>query len=59
LLFVDGRSRQQPYLTPVTGRASAVRFRITGGLLPPPGSTAPVADLDAEVAAEQEGAERF
>jgi 1,2-beta-oligoglucan phosphorylase len=59
LLFADGRSRQQPYLTLVTGKASAVSFRIAGGLIPAADMMEPVADLAAEVAAEQGRAERF
>jgi 1,2-beta-oligoglucan phosphorylase len=45
LLFADGRSRHQPYLTIVTGKASAVRFRITGGLIPTAGMMEAVADF--------------
>jgi hypothetical protein len=59
LLFVDGRSRQQPYLTLVTGKATAVSLRMTGGLIPAADMTDTVADLGAEVAAEQGRAERF
>jgi 1,2-beta-oligoglucan phosphorylase len=59
LLFVDSQSRQQPYLTLVTGKASAVSFRITGGLIPAADMTEPVADFATEVAAEQGRAERF
>src|SRR5215510_12182440 len=59
LLFVDDRSRQQPYLTLVTGKATAVSFRITGGLIPASDRMEPVADFAAEVAAEQSRAERF
>jgi 1,2-beta-oligoglucan phosphorylase len=55
LLFVDGRSRQQPYLTIVTGKASSVSFRITGGLIPTAGTRGTIADLTAE----QGKAERF
>src|SRR5919197_3832613 len=59
LLFVDGRSRQQPYLTLVTGKATAVSFRITGGLIPAGDTTEMVTDFAAEIAAEQGRAERF
>jgi hypothetical protein len=55
LLFADGRSRQQPYLTVMTGEASSVSFRITGGLIP----TASTRGTVAEVTAEQGKAERF
>src|SRR5207237_10858529 len=53
LLFTDGRSRHQPYLTVVTAKTSAVSFRITGCLIPPAGVLEPVADLPTEIAAEQ------
>jgi len=59
LLFADGRSRHQPYLTIVTAKVSAVSFRITGCLIPTAGVTAPVADLTTEVVAEQGRAEQF
>lgn len=59
LLFVDGRSRHQSYLTIVTGKTSSVSFRITGGLIPTASVTSPVADRTTEVAAEQSEAERF
>jgi 1,2-beta-oligoglucan phosphorylase len=59
LLFADGRSRQQPYLTMVTRKASSVSFRITGGLIPTAGTRGTVADLTAEIATEQGKAERF
>jgi cellobiose phosphorylase len=55
LLFIDGRSRQQPYLTLVTERAAAVSFRITGHLIPTGDAIEAVADF----AAEQGRAERF
>ena len=58
-LFVDGRSRQQPYLTLVTGKASTVSFRITGLLIPSAVMPETVADPTAEVAIEQGKAERF
>jgi 1,2-beta-oligoglucan phosphorylase len=48
LLFVDGRSRQQPYLTIVTGKASSVSFHITGGLISTASVTSPVADFTTE-----------
>jgi 1,2-beta-oligoglucan phosphorylase len=59
LLFLDGRSRRQPYLTVVIGKASSANFRITGGLIPTGSMRSPAADLAAEVAAEQGKAERF
>jgi 1,2-beta-oligoglucan phosphorylase len=59
LLFADGRTRQQPYLTIVTGEASSVSFRLTGHLIPTASETSPMADLSTEVAAEQGRAERF
>ncbi len=59
MLFADGRSRQQPYLTIVTRKASIVGFRITGGLVPSANVTSTDADLTTEIAAEQERAERF
>ncbi|HEY7495490.1 MAG TPA: hypothetical protein VIH59_30840, partial [Candidatus Tectomicrobia bacterium] len=59
LLFADSQSRRQPYLTLVTAKASAVSFRITGGLIPTAGMPETVADLTTEVAAEQGRAERF
>jgi 1,2-beta-oligoglucan phosphorylase len=59
LLFADGRSRHQPYLTLVAGEATAASFRITGCLIPGAGVTETVADLATEVAAEQGRAERF
>jgi cellobiose phosphorylase len=59
LLFADGRSRRQPYLTIITGKTSAVSFRITGGLIPTAGMTEMVAGLTPEVTTEQDRAERF
>jgi 1,2-beta-oligoglucan phosphorylase len=59
LLFADGRSRHQPYLTIVTGKASAVSFHITGLLIPTAGMTGTVSSLTTELAAEQGRAERF
>jgi cellobiose phosphorylase len=59
LLFIDGRSRQQPYLTIVTGRISSASFCITGGLIPTDGVMAPGADSRPGVAAEEERAEQF
>lgn len=59
LLFADGRSRRQPYLTLVTGKAAAVSFHITGCLVPAAGIRETAADLAGEVAAEQERAGRF
>lgn len=35
LLFLDGRSRNQPFLCLITARASSIGFRITGHLVPP------------------------
>ena len=57
LLFVDGRSRRQPFLTVVTTKTASVHVRITGHLLP-------VADLPGpgrtpQYVAEQVAAERF
>ena len=49
LLFADGRSRRQPFLTVVTAPATRVGFRITGGLVAAP-ATAP-AGADDEAAA--------
>jgi cellobiose phosphorylase len=59
LLFADGRSRRQPYLTLVTREASTVSFRITGCLIPSAGITETGAGLTPEVATEQDRAERF
>jgi cellobiose phosphorylase len=59
LLFADGRSRRQPYLTLVTGKAAAVSFRITGCLVPAAGGNEAAADLADAVVAEQEEARRF
>jgi cellobiose phosphorylase len=59
LLFADGQSRHQPYLTLVTGKASSVSFRITGCLISTARVTSTVADLTTEVAAEQGRIERF
>jgi cellobiose phosphorylase len=59
LLFADGRSRHQPYLTIVTGKASSVRLRITGSLISTASVRSPVADFTTEVTAEQGRAERF
>jgi len=59
LLFADGRSRQQPYLTIVTRKAPSVSFHITGGLIPTARRRGKIADLTAEVTAEQGKAERF
>jgi cellobiose phosphorylase len=59
LLFIDGRSRQQPYLTLVTGKAAAVSFRITGLLIPLAGMTGTVVEPTTAAAAEQGQAERF
>jgi cellobiose phosphorylase len=59
LLFSDGQSRQQPYLTIVTAQAVSVSFRITGWLLPPAEMAGAVGDLTTEVDAEQDRAERF
>jgi cellobiose phosphorylase len=55
LLFIDARSRQQPYLTLVTEKATAVSFRITGHLIPTGDAIEAVADF----AAEQGRAEQF
>ncbi len=57
LLFVDGRSRRQPFLTVVTTKTASIQVRITGHLLP-------VADLPGpgrtpQYVAEQGAAERF
>lgn len=55
LLFVDGRSRRQPFLTLVTTKTASAHLRITGHLIP-------VADLPARTpphAEEQDAAERF
>jgi 1,2-beta-oligoglucan phosphorylase len=59
LLFADGRSRQQPYLTIVTEKVSSASFRITGYLIATAHVTRPVADLTTEVAAEQNSADQF
>ena len=53
LLFADGRSRHQPYLTIMTSKATTASFRITGGLIPTAGISETVA------AAEQPRIERF
>lgn len=49
VLFADGRSRQQPFLTVATAPAARVGFRFTGGLVAAP-ATAP-AGADDEAAA--------
>jgi cellobiose phosphorylase len=59
LLFSDGQSRQQPYLTIVTRQALSVSFRITGWLIPPAGMAGAVANLTTAVEAEQDRAEQF
>jgi cellobiose phosphorylase len=59
LLFSDGQSRQQPYLTIITDQALSVSFRITGWLIPTAEIAGAVADLTTEVDAEQDRAERF
>jgi 1,2-beta-oligoglucan phosphorylase len=48
VLFTDRRSRQQPYLTIVTGKASSVSFHITGQLIATARVTSPGADLTTE-----------
>lgn len=57
LLFVDGRSRRQPFLTVVTSKTASVHARITGHLLPVADSPNP-GDTP-QYAAEQGAAERF
>jgi cellobiose phosphorylase len=57
LLFVDGRSRRQPFLTVLTAKTASAQLRITGHLIQ-------VADLPAagrtlRYAAEQDAAARF
>jgi len=56
LLFVDGRSRHQPFLTLITAKAASVQLRMTGHLIP-------VADSPPErtpqYAGDQETAEDF
>jgi cellobiose phosphorylase len=59
LLFSDGQSRQQPYLTIITDQALSVRFRITGCLIPTAETAGAVADLPRDIDAEQDRAERF
>jgi cellobiose phosphorylase len=59
LLFADGQSRHQPYLTIVTAKASVVSVRITGCLIPTAGTTATTAAGTAEGATEQGRAEQF
>jgi len=49
VLFADGRSRKQPFLTLLTAPATRVGFRITGGLVAAP-ATDP-ASVDEEAAA--------
>jgi cellobiose phosphorylase len=58
VLFVDGRSRHQPFLTFVTAKAASVHLRITGNLIPAadcPGGT----DRAEQYAADQHTAQRF
>ena len=56
LLFVDGRSRRQPFVTLVGAQTTSLHLRITGHLIP-------VADLPpertAQYAADQDTAEEF
>jgi cellobiose phosphorylase len=54
-LFTDGESRRQPYLTILTGKASAVSFRITGFLI----ATARMTGQGVDLTTEQNMAERF
>src|SRR5262249_2859735 len=57
LLFVDGRSRRQPFLVVVTAPAAAVTFRITGHLIAADGGA--VGARPADSVAEEDRAERF
>lgn len=59
LLFVDGQSRQQPYLTIITGKASAAHLRITGQLLDTPAIVSAMTDCHHEMALEQGKSARF
>jgi cellobiose phosphorylase len=47
LLFADGRSRRQPFLTVATAPAKRVGFRITGGLVVTPATAPAGADDEA------------
>jgi cellobiose phosphorylase len=54
-LFLDGRSRSQPFVTLVIAPARSVLLRITGHLVPVPALTEPAADWRSE----QSNANRF
>jgi len=58
LLFLDGQSRRQPFLTLVTAKATAVSFRITGHLIPV-ARTSGSPDPMAQYAADQSKADQF
>ena len=47
VLFADGRSRQQPFLTVATAPATRLDFRITGGLVAAPATVSAGADDEA------------
>lgn len=59
LLFADGQSRQQPYLTILTAKATAMSLRLRGGLLPAAEVTGAISDRTNETTTEQGQAERF
>jgi cellobiose phosphorylase len=57
LLFVDGRSRRQPFVTVVTATAASVHLRITGHLIPI--AERPERDRRPQYGADQDAARRF
>jgi cellobiose phosphorylase len=59
LLFADGASRTQPFLTFVTAPARSVGFRITGHLLDAPRSDAGAPAPEAKRAADQQHSDAF
>jgi cellobiose phosphorylase len=59
LLFADGASRMQPFLTFVTASARSVGFRITGHLLEAPRGDAVAPAPEANRAADQQRSDAF
>ena len=57
LLFVDGRSRRQPFVTLLTAKTAAVHLRITGHLIR--ATDCPTPDRTPHFAADQGKAEQF
>jgi cellobiose phosphorylase len=56
LLFVDGRSRRQPFVTLVTAKTMTAHLRITGHLIP---IAEPRSEPPPQYAADQDKAEQF